>query len=173
MRFLRRAVAGAVAGTLGGVGVALFFLVEGAVHLQPFSVPVRLASGLLGWSSFGLDTPLGADLASFGVLGEEVLVYTVIHLVTFAVLGAIAAFLLEVRSFWKSLWGGVVYGGIVCTGVLYASRWMAVTPVTLHDLGVRSVIFANAMAGAILGVGLHLVRVGYRGGSTPRGDARE
>ena len=171
MRFFRRAAIGAAAGLVAGIAVAVFFLIEGAVHLRPFAVPVALASGLLGWGSTGATAAAqvaGTTAAqaagtaprveSFGALGVEVLVYTVIHLLTFAAVGATAAFLVGVRSFWRSILGGVVYGSIVCTGLLYASGWIAATPVSLHDLGLRSVLLADAMAGAILGLGLHLAQ---------------
>jgi hypothetical protein len=177
MRFFHRAAIGAVAGLVAGIAVAIFFLIEGAVHLRPFAVPVALASGLLGWGGAGgtaaaqVANTAAAHVAgtappsgeSLGVLGVEVLVYTVIHLLTFAAVGAGAGFLLGFRSFWRSILGGVVYGSIVCTGLLYASGSIAATPVSLHDLGLPSVLLADAMAGAILGLGLHLARSAGQG----------
>lgn len=158
MRFLRRAAAGAEAGVLAGAGVAVFFLVGDAVQLHLFSTPLALASQLFG--------PLAADPAgstldrvlAFSTLGVRLFEFTALHFLTFVAVGAVAAFVLDVGSFWRSLWGGVAYACVVCTGLLYASGWVVDSPVAVRALGLPSVLLANAMAGAIIGVGLHLVR---------------
>lgn len=156
MKSLRRVEAGAVAGLLAGIAIAVFFVAEGAVHLRPFSVPADLASGLLGQPGGG--GPLG-PVGAFAVLAFEVLVYTVIHLLTFVGIGVIAAFLPEEKTFGTSLLGGVLYGSIMCTGLLYATRWILGVPVALDVLGLRLVLLANALAGAIIGVVLYMTRM--------------
>ena len=160
MGFLERAKAGAGAGFLAGVGIALLFLLEGLVHLRPFSIPAALATGLLGGGSAPAAASPLDQVTSFVVVGFEVSVYGVLHLVTFAAVGAAAAFVLKVTSFWKSLWGGVAYGTLGCTGLLYVSRWFVDTPVALDVLGLRTVLLANAVAGGIIGIGLYLYRTG-------------
>jgi hypothetical protein len=155
MKSLRRAQAGAMAGLLAGIAVAVLFLIRGAIHLQPFSVPVDLASGLLG--NPGTGGPLG-PAGAFAVLSLEVLAYTVIHLLTFVAIGLAAAFVLQENSIWTSLVGGAVYGTVVCTGLLYATRWLAGVPVALNVLGLGPVLLANALAGAIIGAILFLAR---------------
>lgn len=153
MRFLRRVAVGAKAGLLAGVGVAVLFLIEDAVRLRPLSTPAALASGLLDGGAAG---GLIERLASGGALAAWIMAYTLLHLLVFAGVGVIAAFALEVRSFWRALLGGAVYGSVVCTGFLYGARWIVESPIALDALGVPSVLLANAMAGAILGLALHL-----------------
>jgi hypothetical protein len=156
MQFLRRVASGATAGIVAGIAVAIFYLVVGAVRLQPFAVPVTLSSELLRASNVAATTVTAARMASLESIGAQVLTYTVLHLLTFAAVGVVAAFVLDVASFWLSLLGGVAYGSVVCTAVLYASGWVAATPIALHSLGLRSVLLANAMAGGVLGLALHL-----------------
>jgi len=166
MRFLRRVATGAQAGVLAGVAVAGFYLIEGVVRLHPFAVPVTLSSELLRASNVGMDPGNAARVASFGSLGAQVVTYTVIHLVTFTVVGIAAAFILDVGSFWKTLFGGIAYASVVCTALLYASGWVAATPVALHSLGLPSVLLANAMAGGVLGLVLHLQQTEVKAGDT-------
>jgi hypothetical protein len=158
MRFLRRLEAGVVAGLFAGVAVATLFLMDGAVHLHPLSVPISLASSLLNDGSMPTG-PFG-QAGAFVLLGIELVAYTVIHLLAFATVGATAALFVDATSFSKSLWGGVAYGSVTCTGLLYAVRWIADTPVALDVLGLRAVLLANAVAGAIIGVVLYLSEKG-------------
>lgn len=164
MKTSRRVEAGAVAGLLAGIAIAVFFVAEGAIHLHPLRVPVDLASGLLGAPGGG--GPLG-PVGAFAVRAFEVLVYTVIHLLAFVGIGVVAALLPEERTFWTSLFGGVLYGSIMCTGVLYATRWILGVPVALDLLGLGRVLLANAAAGAIIGVVLYLTRMDAARGARP------
>ncbi|HKI95239.1 MAG TPA: hypothetical protein VJ992_08115 [Gemmatimonadales bacterium] len=153
-RVALRAEAGAAGGLVAAVVVAALFLVDGAIHLHPLAVPEALASGLLG----GGNGASGAisQAGSFAVVTVEVTAYTVVHLLTFAAVGATAAFVIDISSFWKGLLGSVAYVGIACTGLLYFVRWMVDTPVALDVLGLPRVIAANAVAGAIIGTALYL-----------------
>lgn len=153
MRFLRRVATGMKAGLLAGIGVAVFFLIEDAFRLRPLSTPAALASGLLDGGAVG---GLIARLAAGGALAGWIITYTLLHLIVFACVGAAAAFVLEAGSFWKALFGGAVYGSVVCTGFLYGAQWTVETPIALDALGLPSVLLANAMAGTILGLVLHL-----------------
>lgn len=153
-RFLLRAEAGAVAGLLGGIAVAALFFVQGAIHLHPLAVPSELASGLFGGAANnpGSTSGLGSDVVS--VL--KTLEYTIAHLLAFAAVGVSAAFILDGSRFWTSVWGGAAYVGAVCTGLLYAVSWIAVTPVALDVLGLPQVLLANMLAGAIIGTALYM-----------------
>jgi len=153
MSILRRVAAGMKAGLLAGIGVAFLFLVEDAFRLRPLATPAVLASGLLEGGAAGA---LIERLAAGGALAGWIVTYTLLHLVVFAGVGAAAAFILEVESFWKALLGGAVYGSVVCTAFLYGAQWIVETPIALDALGLPSVLLANAMAGTILGLALHL-----------------
>ncbi len=153
MRFLRNVAAGAKAGVLAGVAVAILFFIEDAVQLRPLSTPTTLASGLLGG---GVAGTMIARVVSGGVVGAWIATYTLLHLIVFAGVGVMGAFVLEARSFWRAVLGGAAYGSVACTGVLYGAQWIVESPFALDALGVPSVLLANAMAGTILGLALHL-----------------
>jgi len=159
MSILKRVTAGAEAGLLAGAGVALFLLIQGTIHLQPLATPLSLASGLLGPETADPGGGMLARVAAGAALGVTLLIYTTLHFLTFAAVGVGGAFLLDASSFWVSLWKGVAYGSVLCTGLLYGSRWVTDAPVALDTLGLPSVFLVNAMAGAILGLGLHLAQL--------------
>lgn len=156
MRFFKRVATGAEAGLLAGAGVAVFFLIEDAVQLQPLSTPMALASGLMGVGTPEVDGGTISRLAAFGFLGVKLLAYTVFHFLAFAAVGVVGAFVLKVTSFWSTLLSGAAFGSVACTGLLYGSQLVVDLPVALDVLGVPSVFLVNAMGGAILGLGLHL-----------------
>ncbi|MGH7582314.1 MAG: hypothetical protein ACREL5_03700 [Gemmatimonadales bacterium] len=155
-RFLLRAEAGAVGGLVGAVAVALLFFFERAIHLHPLAVPTALASGFLGGAS-GASSGSGmlGGVSSDLVIILEMLVYTVVHLLTFAAVGFSAVFVVDGSRFWTSLWGGAAYAGVTCTALLYLVRWIAGTPVALDVVGLPRVLLANVLAGAIIGVALY------------------
>lgn len=157
-RFLLRAEAGAAGGLIGAVVVAALFLIKGAIHLHPFAVPAALTSELFGkvTSSSGTSDWLASDL----VLGLDVLVYTALHLLTFAVVGVGAACFLDGSNFWKSVGVGALYAGVTCTGLLYIASGIAGTPIAVDVLGLRSVLLANLLVGAIIGAALYVVEHG-------------
>ncbi len=154
MRVAHRVQAGVAGGLLAAAAVAGLFFVEGALRLQPLVIPTALASALFGGA--GNSPGMISQVQSFVVLVLQVLGYTVLHLLTFAAVGATAAFILNASAFWKSLAGGVAYTSIVCTGLLYVLRWYAGTPVAIDVLGLPRVLLANALAGAIIGTALYL-----------------
>lgn len=160
-RLLLRAEAGAAGGLIGAVAVAALFLVKGAIHLHPFAVPAALSSGLLGGASngSGMSGGLGSDLLTI----LEMLVYAVLHLLTFAAVGVGAGFFVDGSRFWKSVGIGAVYAGVTCTGLLYVVSGVAATPVAVDVLGLRWVLLANMLAGAIIGAALYVVEHGDDG----------
>lgn len=153
-----RVQAGATGGVIAAVAVAALFLVQGAIQLHPLSTPAALATGFFGANPSGAGGT--SSVTSVIVLGVEILAYTVIHVLTFAAVGTTAAFVLDGAAFWRSLWGGVAYAGIGCTGLLYGVRLVAGTPVALDVLGLPRVLLANALAGAIIGTVIYLVEHG-------------
>ena len=158
MRFLLRAQTGAIGGLFAAVAVAVVFFAVGAMHLHPLAVPVNLASGLFGdtnQASGGL-SQLDADV----IIGVEVLAYTALHLLVFAVVGAGAVFVLRGASFWSNVLGGAVYGGVAYTSLRYLIGWIADTPLALDLLGLPRVLLVNGLAGTIIGAFLYLAEHG-------------
>ncbi|MEO7157532.1 MAG: hypothetical protein ABI039_08230 [Vicinamibacterales bacterium] len=157
-RHLLRVEAGAIGGLIGAVAVALFFFVQGATHLHPLAVPSALTSAWVGGVSGS--SAAAARVGSDAVNILQVLVYTVLHLVAFAVVGMSAAFALDGSRFWRSVWGGAAYVGGACTALLYIVSWITDTPLAPQVLGLGRVLFANMLAGAIIGVALYMVEHG-------------
>lgn len=73
---------GFVAGMVGAAGVAVWFLIVDTILAEPFFTPAMLGSAVFR----GLRDPTVVEIAFPTVAG-----YTVIHLVTFLVVGTIAA----------------------------------------------------------------------------------
>ncbi|HET9064363.1 MAG TPA: hypothetical protein VFN22_00890 [Gemmatimonadales bacterium] len=162
---LLRAEGGAVGGLIGAVVVALLFFFEGALHLhQPLAVPSALTSAWFGGvdGSSGAASGLGADVITL----FRFLVYTLVHLLTFAAVGASAALVLAGSRFWESVGAGAIYGGAVCTLLLYLVGRLADTPVALDVLGLRRVLLANMLAGAFIGIALYVAEHGDDGNVT-------
>ena len=157
VRFLHRAETGAVAGLLAAVVVAILFLIEGALRLHPLAVPAELSSGLFGGGGRGTQAlrPVGSVII-FGVEFLEIVAYTVLHLLAFAAVGAVAAFVLDLSRMWTSALGGALFASITCTGLMYLVRWAVDTPVALDVLGLPRVLLTNALAGAVIGVSVYL-----------------
>jgi hypothetical protein len=155
---LERAPAGAAGGLTAAIVIAILFFVEGAIHLHPLGVPVALASGMLGGGSSSAGASGQVD--SVVILAIQVLAYTVLHLLTFAAVGALAAFVVDASAVWTSVLGGIAYASVAYTGLLYAARWIVDAPVALDVLGLPRVLAANAVAGAIIGIALYLAEHG-------------
>lgn len=156
MGFLRRALVGAEAGLLAGATVAGLFLVLDVVGVGLFTTPVSLAAGLIG----GETELTGADLLAGAVplleRGAWLLGYTLLHFTAFTVLGAVGASIVPVASLSSSLLGGVVYGSVGFTGAFVGYRWIMDAAPLPEGLPLATVLLANAMAGAVLGTGLHV-----------------
>jgi hypothetical protein len=87
---------GAVAGAIGFVTIALFFVVADALAGRPFLYTPALLGGAL---FYGVDSP-----AEVRVAPGPVLAYTVAHLVAFVIIGLVAAGLATLASRHRHLW---------------------------------------------------------------------
>jgi hypothetical protein len=143
---------------MAGLGVALVFLFTDALQLAPLRTPQVLA-GLTGSPGVGDDTGTVTHAASMALMGFRLTVYTVLHLVVFALVGVVGSFVIPTATLARTLVSGVVFGATACTAVFYGSRLMIVdAPVLLHQgVSLASVVGANALAGLILGGGLFLL----------------
>ncbi|MDT8340809.1 MAG: hypothetical protein RQ751_04785 [Longimicrobiales bacterium] len=153
-----RIVMGAEAGLMAGAGVVFLFLIQDALHLTPLATPEALAAGLFGPGGYRYDTDLLARAAGIATTATSLLGYTLLHFLTFAAVGVLAAFTLAGASWLGSLVQGGLFGATVCTGVFYGCRWLMETPVRLESVGPASVVVANLVAGVILGGALYIAR---------------
>jgi hypothetical protein len=158
VRLYKRAALGAEAGLLAGIGVILLFLVQDSFALAPLSTPEALAGSLFGPRAIPLEDGVLATAASAAVFGAHLISYTLLHFLTFALLGVGAAFVVGGTSWKLSLGAGALYGLTACSAVFYGSRLALDSPVVLDAVGVPSILVANTVAGIIMAGGLTLVR---------------
>ncbi len=136
---------GIIAGLIGAATIAAWFLVVDAIQGRPLYTPTVLGTALFGGAG-ALDAP-----EHLPVSPEMALMFTWVHVLIFAMIGGIAARLLELAErdpnygFGILLllvvfeFGFLVVGMIFAEGVLLALAWPAIL--------IGNVLAAAAMAG--------------------------
>ena len=136
-----RVFSGVVGGVIAGAVVALWFLVGDFMSGAIFSTPANLASLVVGQT-------LGEPTATL------VMFYTVLHFGVFAILGAIAAWLLSALNVQPGLLVGALFGIVVLSAMYYGgllvsgANLMAVLPA-------EQVLVVNILGGMALMAYLH------------------
>lgn len=133
-------VHGAIAGILAGALVALWFLVVDLVSGEPFHTPSVLANALIG----------RAGPATFALM----VMYTLLHFGSFALLGMGAASLLRALGLAPSLLLGALFGIGVFDSVHYGALLLTGTGV-LSVLPPLHVLPANLLGGLVMMAYLH------------------
>ena len=134
---------GMIAGVLGAAVVALWFLLLDAAHGRPFYTPTVLGTALFGRS---------ADLTSpdqLRISVEMVTMFTWVHGLVFAALGALASRLLGVAERNPSLGFGVVLLFVVFQFAFTVAAMLFAAPV-LHVLTWPAVFGANLLSAAVM-----------------------
>lgn len=130
-------VHGAVGGVLGGLVVALWFLVIDSVMYRPFVTPAALAAGLYHVPFPGHPTV------------QLVAMYSLVHFSVFALLGICAAALMAALQLQPRLVLGLVFGIVVQEALFYAGLFLTGAPPSevipwIHVAG------ANILSGLVL-----------------------
>lgn len=144
------------AGLLAGVAVALFFFVADLIRLEPLATPLALQRSFLGPGGSPIDLPVVAEVAAVGAFAVRLLAFTIVHLLTFAVLGAGAGLVLLGRKPGACALTGAFYGLVVCSLVFYGSILVTGAHLVTAVPGVLPVAGANLAAGAVMGAYLGL-----------------
>ena len=127
---------GAIAGVLGALALAVWFLVIDTIEQQPFRTPAFIASAILGKATF---EPTPGPIA----------LYTVLHFVVFVGLGIVVTWLLERSETPPHFLLGVVLGFLLFDLVFYMG--VIVTGVdVVRALGWPEVLVGNLIAGVAL-----------------------
>lgn len=138
---------GFVAGLIGAVAVALWFLIVDTVNGRPFFTPAMLGSAVF----LGVRDPAEVQIAF-----ATVVMYTMVHVVAFVVVGMIAAALAyEVELFPSTLFIVVVFFAIFEFG-FYVVVAILAQPL-LGALAWWNVAIGNAIAA--FGMGYYLWRM--------------
>ena len=132
---------GVTAGALGGLALAVWFLVIDLVEKQPFRTPSFLASAVLGHEQVQFHAGMIA-------------IYTLIHFAAFIVVGLIVTWLLERTETPPHFLLGFVLGFLLFDLVFYLGV-MATGVNVVRALGWPEVLVGNLIAGITLMGYLH------------------
>ena len=136
MRLTKVTVHGAIAGLVGGLVLALWFLIIDAIAGQGFRTPGFLASALLGTSSVVES-------------GGPIALYSVFHFAAFMAAGFLVAWLMSKLGMAPNFLLGLVVGFLMFDVVFYTS--VSVAGVNIVDaLGWPEVFAGNLMAGVAI-----------------------
>ena len=134
---------GMIAGVLGALTIALWFLVLDALSGRPLWTPTILGTALFRGGA-GLGTP-----ETVPVSVEMVLMFTWVHVLVFAGLGGIAARLLDYVERHPSAGFGVLLLFVIFQfGFIFAATVFA--PPVLRALSSWSILVANLLAAAAM-----------------------
>ena len=134
---------GFIAGILGALAVAVWFLVVDLMHGRPFYTPTVLGTALFGR---GVWPPtLETAPASF----EMVAMFTWVHVLAFAVIGVVAAHLIATAERHPSLGFGFVLLFVILEACFTVAVMIVAEPV-LRALTWPSILVANLLAAAVI-----------------------
>jgi hypothetical protein len=134
---------GIIAGVLGGLTVAVWFLVVDAVHGRPFYTP-----SVLGTALFGRGVWPGS-LETLPPSFEMVAMFTWVHLLAFAVLGVVVSRLIAMAEEHPSLGFGFVLLFVILEACFTAAVMIVAAPV-LRALTWPAILVANLLAAAVM-----------------------
>jgi len=144
---------GMMAGTWGAATMTLWFLLLNLLAGHPLSTPHRLGTALFHGGG-GL-LPSAPVAVSLGLVGA----FTALYWLVFALMGALASWLLARAEHNPNLGFGVLLGFVLFTGGFVGGAMMVAEPV----------LQAHAWPSVLLG---HLVALGAMGGSLWRRHAQ-
>jgi hypothetical protein len=146
MDYRRIGSEGVIVGLLGASAIAVWFLIVDAVAREPFFTPAMLGSALF----VGLDDPLAVELAV-----APVLAYSMVHVLSFVVVGLLASALAcQAERSPSTLFLAVVLFAVFGFG--FFTIWTILGPPILGALAWWSVAIGNGIAA--LGMGYYLWR---------------
>lgn len=134
---------GIVAGLLGALTVAAWFLVIDVLHGRPFYTPTVLGSALFRRGAW--PAPLETLPASF----EMVVMFTWVHLLAFAIIGVVAARLVSLAESNASLGFGFVLLFVILEACFTVGAMIVAEPV-LHALTWPAILVANLLAAVVM-----------------------
>ena len=134
---------GLVAGILGGLTVALWFLVVDVVLGRPFYTPTVLGQALFGRGAWP------GTLESMPPSFEMVAMFTWVHLLAFAVVGVVVSRLIAMAEQHPSLGFGFVLLFVILEACFTAAVMIVAAPV-LRALTWPAILVANLLAAAVM-----------------------
>lgn len=133
---------GVIAGVLGAVGVALWFLLVDAINGTPLYTPALLGEGVL--SVFGVRR--SDDFFTYASI------YTVFHFVAFIVIGIIAAAIVHMGEREPAVLAGALILFVAIQVAFYGFTALLSQSDRIGDLAWYQVGIANLIAATLMGV---------------------
>ena len=134
---------GIIAGLLGGLTVAVWFLVVDVVQGRPLYTPTVLGTALFGRGAWP------ATLQSLPPSLEMVAMFTWVHLLSFVVVGVVVSRLIAMAEQHPSLGFGFVLLFVILEACFTAAAMIVAAPV-LRALTWPAILVANLLAAAAM-----------------------
>ena len=134
---------GIVAGILGGLTVAVWFLVIDMMHGRPFYTPTVLGTSLFSRGVWP------ATLETLSPSFEMVAMFTWVHLLAFVVIGVVVAHLITMVERNPSLGFGIVLLFVILEACFTVATMIVAEPV-LRALTWQAILIANFLAAAVI-----------------------
>ena len=134
---------GAVAGIVGALTVAVWFLAVDMLHGRPFYTPTVLGTALFGRGVWP------ATLETLPASFEMVAMFTCVHVLAFAVLGVVVAYLIGMAERNPSLGFGFVLLFVILEACFTVAAMIVAEPV-LRALTWPAILVANLLAAAAM-----------------------
>ena len=134
---------GIVAGILGALSVAVWFLIVDLAHGRPFYTPTVLGTALFGrgvWSATLENLPASFDMVAM---------FTWVHLLAFVVVGVVVARVIGMAEAHPSLGFGFVLLFVILEACFTAAVMIVAAPV-LRALTWPAILVANLLAAAVM-----------------------
>jgi hypothetical protein len=151
MTLLQKLGIGIRAGLFAGGVVATTFFVADLARLAPLNTPLSLKAGLPGVNLLSFDSPLLVEGVALFSFGGQLMGITLVHLLTFAVLGVVAVLVCEACQVPLN-WLTAGLFGLVCFTLVYlAATWFSGAVSVVELPSARSVVLVNLGAGIAMG----------------------
>lgn len=134
---------GFVAGILGALTVAVWFLIVDAIHGRPFYTPTVLGTALFGRGVWP------ATLETMPPSFEMVAMFTWVHVLAFVAVGVAVALLIAVAERHPSLGFGIVLLFVILEAGFTVAAMIVAEPV-LRALTWPAILVANFLAAAVI-----------------------
>lgn len=135
---------GIVAGVIGALAVAIWFLILDTLNGRPLYTPTVLGTALFR-AGEGIQPP-----GALSVSWEMTLMYTWIHILSFCVIGGIAAQMLEWAEKNPNLGFGILLLFVILEFGFVVAAFLFAEPV-LHALAWPAVLIGNLLAAGAMG----------------------
>ncbi len=134
---------GLVAGLIGAATVAAWFLVLDTIEGRPLYTPTVLGTALF-YHGAGLSAPQTIEVSL-----ERALMFTWVHVLAFAVIGGVAAWLLELAGRDPNYGFGILLLFVIFMFGFLAAAMIFAEPV-LHALAWPAILVGNVLAAAAM-----------------------